>query len=271
MSEDLFYLKDSIIVVTGGLGQLGRQYTADLLSFGCRVASIDVVTLDDRPEKDHFVDFRGRFVSIKADVTNRESIEKALKVIANLWGIPHGLVNNAAIDSPPDAPISENGPFENYPVGSWDKILDVNLKGPFLCSQVFGGCMAEAGRGSIVNISSIYGMVSPDQRIYNYRVQGLGNFFKPVTYSVSKSGLLNLTKYLATYWAKQNVRVNTLSLGGVFNDQDEPFLEGYCARVPMGRMARLDEYSGALIFLLSRASSYMTGANLVIDGGWTAW
>jgi NAD(P)-dependent dehydrogenase (short-subunit alcohol dehydrogenase family) len=187
------------------------------------------------------------------------------------WGPPHGLINNAALDSPPNSPAEENGPFETYPEDSWDKVMNVNAKGVFLCCQAVGGLMAEAGRGSIINICSIYGLVSPDQRIYRYRESGGGRFFKPVAYSVSKSSLLNMTRYLATYWAESNVRVNTVTFGGVFNNQDEEFLKGYRARVPLGRMANEDEYNGAIIFLLSDASSYMTGSNMVMDGGWTAW
>jgi NAD(P)-dependent dehydrogenase (short-subunit alcohol dehydrogenase family) len=149
--------------------------------------------------------------------------------------------------------------------------MDVNVKGVFLASQVLGGAMARAGRGSIVNISSIYGLVSPDQRIYEYRRQQGQAFFKPVAYSASKSALLNLTRYLATYWAARGVRVNTMTLAGVAAGQDEAFMHGYLQKVPLGRMAAEDEYDGALIFLLSEASRYMTGSNLVVDGGWTAW
>jgi NAD(P)-dependent dehydrogenase (short-subunit alcohol dehydrogenase family) len=188
-----------------------------------------------------------------------------------MWGIPHALINNAAIDSPPDASAAENGPFEEYPEASWDKVMEVNVKGTFLCCQVIGAQMASLSRGSIVNIGSVYGMVSPDQRIYEYRRSDDDHFYKPVAYSASKSALCNLTRYLATYWAERNVRVNMLTLGGVFNNQDSRFLEEYCRRVPLGRMAREDEYNGAVIFLVSDASSYMTGSNLLIDGGWTSW
>ncbi|MDP6280033.1 MAG: SDR family oxidoreductase, partial [Nitrospinota bacterium] len=213
----------------------------------------------------------GRLFVLEADVTDRGSLEAALGSVEGEWGIPDGLINNAALDSPPDAPIEENGPFETYPEASWDKVMSVNVKGVFQACQVIGGRMAEAGRGSIINVSSIYGLVSPDQGLYAYRREAGDNFFKPVAYSASKSALFNLTRYLATYWGGKGVRVNTVTFGGVFNDQDENFLKNYNRRVPLGRMARPEDYEGAIVFLLSEASSYMTGSNLVIDGGWTAW
>jgi NAD(P)-dependent dehydrogenase (short-subunit alcohol dehydrogenase family) len=210
-------------------------------------------------------------MDVIVDITSRDSIEEGIRQVNLKWGVPSGLINNAAIDVPPDAPVEENGPFENYPAQSFDRIMAVNVKGIVLCCQVIGGQMAKEGRGSIINICSIYGMISPDQRIYDYRKKSGSAFYKPVAYSVSKSALLNLSRYLATYWAERNVRVNTLTFGGVFNNQDKEFLKGYCSHVPLGRMARDDEYNGAVQFLLADASSYMTGSNLVIDGGWTAW
>jgi len=271
MDKDLFSLKDRVVVVTGGMGQLGQQYAGVLLDYGARVAILDLEPRKSRLNDRVAGHAEGALLLLRADVTSKGSLEAALREIRHQWGVPHALVNNAALDSSPDAPAQENGPFESYPESSWDAVMNVNVKGVFLCCQTFGAQMAEAGRGSIVNICSIYGLVSPDQRIYTYRRKEGQGFYKPGAYSASKSALLNLTRYLATYWADRNVRVNTLTLGGVFNYQDKQFLKGYCARVPLGRMAREDEYNGALIFLLSDASSYMTGSNLVIDGGWTAW
>lgn len=243
--------------------------TGALLSYGARVAVFDVAA--ERFPIDDF-DSKDALLALTVDITRRDSIEAGLREVISRWDTPHGLINNAALDAPPNAPAEETGPFESYPESSWDKVMQVNTKGVFLCCQVIGGAMAVAGGGSIVNISSIYGLVSPNQSIYEYRGEATGTpFVKPVAYSVSKSALLNFTRYLATYWAKNNVRVNTLTFGGVFNQQDPKFLENYCARVPLGRMAREDEYNGAIIFLMSDASSYMTGSNVVIDGGWTAW
>ena len=266
MLKNLFDVEDKIVIVTGGWGQLGREFTSALSARGARVAVFDIVA----GETSDFA-FPERILAIEADVTSRDSIEAGLKQVTSAWGVPHALINNAGLDSPPDAPIEETGPFESYPESSWDKVMEVNSKGVFLCCQVIGGAMANAGRGSIVNINSIYGLISPDQRIYEYRRAQGDQFFKPVAYSASKSSLLNLTRYLATYWAAKNVRVNSLTLAGVFNDQDSLFLKSYTSRVPLGRMAEPEDYVGAIVFLVSEASSYMTGANMVIDGGWTAW
>ncbi len=272
MTKDIFDVKDKIVIITGGLGQLGRQFGLSLVDRGARVAIFDKhVTPQKVTERFGERVNDKNLVFLPVDVTQRPSLEEALQQLKTKWGVPHALINNAALDSPPNAPAEENGPFESYPASSWDKVMEVNAKGVFLCCQVVGGEMAEAGYGSIINICSTYGLVSPDQRIYEYRHTRDTQFFKPVAYSASKSALLNLTRYLATYWAGKNVRVNTLTFGGVFNNQDEEFLKGYCAHVPLGRMAREDEYNGAVLFLVSEASSYMTGSNMVIDGGWTAW
>ncbi len=269
---DLFTVTDEVIVVTGGLGLLGREFSRTLAQAGAKVVVLDVEADPDAVRNclGELADNENAMF-LSCDVTSRASVEQALQEITARWGVPDGLINNAALDAPPNAPVAENGPFESYPESSWDKVMEVNVKGVFLASQVFGANMAKLGRGSIVNINSIYGLVSPDQRVYEYRRKQGHDFFKPVSYSVSKSALLNLTRYLATYWGERNVRVNSLTFGGVYNHQDDEFVRHYSARVPLGRMARADEYNGALLFLLSEASSYMTGANLVIDGGWTAW
>jgi len=262
----LFDLSNKIAIVTGAAGQLGGEYVLTLLSAGSRVAAFDV-WLDNPKSKLKNITSE-RLISLKVDITDKRSIQQGLGALLSRFGNPNVLINNAAIDAPPNATEQDTGPFESYPESSWQTMMDVNLKGMFLCCQVIGGYMAKTGGGSIINISSIYGMLSPDQRIYEYKKKP---FFKPAAYSVSKAGVLNLTRYLAGYWAKQNVRVNTLTLGGVFNNQDETFLKNYTSKVPLGRMAREDEYNGAILFLASDASSYMTGSNLIIDGGYSCW
>jgi NAD(P)-dependent dehydrogenase (short-subunit alcohol dehydrogenase family) len=250
VSDDLFSLRDRLAIVTGGAGQLGAEIVRGLEERGARVAVFDIAA-------DIF----------RVDVTDRSALEAAVAEI----GTPHILINAAALDSPPDAPAEEAGPVESYPESSFDAVMNVNVKGTLFCCQVIGARMAAEGRGSIVNISSVYGMLSPVQELYEFRRRGGEEFYKPIAYSVSKSALYNLTRYLATYWAKSGVRVNTLTLAGVWNDQPQEFLDAYAQRMPVGRMADVKEVVGPVVFLASDASSYVTGANLVADGGWTAW
>ncbi len=273
----LFSLEGEIIVFTGGYGLIGAAVVNGLAELGARVAVIEPNPNDARTRET----FGGAesIAVFKADVTSRAALDSALAEIKARFGTPTGLVNNAALDSPPGAPIEENGPFETYPEASWDKVMDVNVKGVFLCSQVFGAEMAAAGRGAIVNVASIYGTVSPDQSLYEYRRQDGETFYKPVAYAASKSALYNLTRYLAAYWGPKNVRANSVTFAGVFNGQDPRFLEAYVKKIPLqrgpdhakrGNMAAPGDYVGAVAFLLAPASSYMTGADLKIDGGFTA-
>lgn len=264
----LFDVSHEIVLITGVSGQLGCEYAKIFLQRGACVIGLDVAT--STVSKAIAASYPDRFYFHTASVTSKIELQNVLAKVEDCIGVPTVLINNAAIDSPPSAPLEENGPFENYPEASWDKVIDVNLKGVYLCCQVFGAAMANAGKGSIINIASIYGVVSPDQNLYEYRRKRGEVFYKPVAYSASKSGVLNLTRYLAVYWAKKNVRVNSLTIAGVFNNQEQAFLDVYCDRIPAGRMARADEYNGSVIFLASSASQYMTGANLVIDGGWMA-
>ena len=261
MSDPLFDLSGRIAVVTGGMGQLGQVYLAGLAERGMQVVCFDVAQRE----------IPDGVRAYEVDVTNRESIAAALDAVTDEWGIPHLLVNNAGLDSPPDAPLEEVGPFEEYPEASFDEVMDVNVKGTLLCCQSVGGAMAREGRGSIVNVSSVYGLLSPPQDLYEFRRAQGETFFKPVAYSVSKSAVLNLTRYLATYWAMQGVRVNTLTLGGVENAQPQAFLDAFAERSPLGRMLDAREALGAVVFLASDASSYVTGSNVVVDGGWSAW
>jgi len=269
MSKDkLFDVSGDIVLITGAVGQLGYEYAKTFLERGSKVVGLDVHTSAKNDALG--LNFPEQYLFYSVDVTNKIALQQILKKVESEFGVPTVLINNAAIDSPPSAPPEENGSFEDYPEKSWDEVMDVNLKGIYLCCQVFGAAMSKAGVGSIINIASIYGVVSPDQNIYEYRRRRGELFYKPVAYSVSKSGVLNLTRYLAVYWAKMNVRVNSLTIAGVFNNQEQPFLDAYCGRIPVGRMANADEYNGSIVFLASKASLYMTGTNLIIDGGWTA-
>ncbi len=280
MTDALFDVSGRTIVVTGGYGQIGRTLVAALIRRGANVAAIEPAPSEAKTRAS-FGDLGAspRLVVVKADVTDRASLIRARADVEAKFGAPFGLVNNAALDSPPDSDASETGPFEDYPERSWDKVMDVNVKGVFLCCQVFGAAMAKAGRGSIVNVASIYGSVSPDQSLYEYRRKRGEVFFKPVAYSASKSALYNLTRYVAVYWGAKGVRANTVTFAGVFNRQDTEFLSRYGAKIPLrrsvaddakGGMAAPEDYVGSFLFLLSDASSYMTGADLTVDGGFLA-
>lgn len=275
MAQDLFDLVGRVAVVTGGLGQIGTAFTEELLRRGMKVALISRHASEAKMRESLPAQLieKGACRAFSADITQRDELRDVATRVADEWGPPHVLVNNAGIDTQPSAPPEVSGPFEDFPVDVFREVVDVNLTGTFIACQVFGSMMAEAGRGSIINVGSIYGRVSPVQDIYAYKEEKTGRpFIKPVAYSASKSGIYNLTRYLATYWGKRGVRVNTLTPSGVYRDtQDEEFVRNYCARMPIGRMASADEFNGALVFLASDASRYMTGADLVVDGGWTAW
>jgi NAD(P)-dependent dehydrogenase (short-subunit alcohol dehydrogenase family) len=220
----------------------------------------------------------GRAVSVhRADLVQRNEVAAAMRAAVDRFGPPTVLVNSAGLGSPPNASAADNGPFEEYPEASWDVMLDSHLKSAFLVSQQFLAEFKTARgangslQGSIINISSTYGVVTPDQSVYDYRRRGGQEYYKPVGYSVAKSGMLNFTRWLAEYAAPLGVRVNTLVPGGVQEADHAPeFVAEYVKRTPLGRMARDDDYNGAVLFLASAASAYMTGATLVVDGGWTA-
>lgn len=277
MKDELFDVSNKICIVTGGLGQIGKNLAQALYQRDARVAIFSAHPTPERVERTFpSAEYDPERLKVfQVDINQKPTIEAALDEIQQLWqDAPDVLVNCAGIDTQPSAPPEVSGPFEKFPEEVFREVVDVNLVGTFLMIQAVGARMVEAGKGgSIINIGSIYGMVSPVQDIYAYKKEQTGvPFIKPVAYSAAKSGVYNLTRYCATYWGKQGIRVNTLTPAGIWRDtQDETFIRNFTARMPMGRMSQENEYNGAVIFLASKASSFMTGANLVIDGGWTAW
>ena len=275
MEDTLFSVKDKVIIVTGGLGQLGAQYVKTLHDRGAKVAAL--ATRVDAARVDRVlgaIKDSDRLLCAEVNITDKASINRVLDSIEAKWGVPDGLVNNAGVDTQPSAPPEVSGPFEEFPEEVFREVVEVNLVGTFLMTQQVGKRMKQAGKGgSIINVGSIYGVVSPVQDIYSYKKEDTGiPFVKPVAYSAAKSGLYNFTRYCATYWGRDGIRVNTLTLSGVErSDQDPRFQKNYTNRIPIGRMAKAHEYIGAVVFLLSDASVYMTGSNVVVDGGWTAW
>jgi NAD(P)-dependent dehydrogenase (short-subunit alcohol dehydrogenase family) len=261
-----------VAIVTGGAGRLGREYAQTLAAAGARVVIFDLPSAPG----DAFaaLDAQG-ILSRRLDIVNRDAVQEATQDVAATLGSPSILVNNAGMGASPAGAALENGPFEEYPEVAWDTMIDSHLKGTFFVTQAFLRAYRVGARadrmGSIINVSSTYGLVAPDQSLYEYRRREGVPYYKPVGYSVAKSGVLNFTRWLAEYCAPLGVRVNTLVPGGVREDGHAPeFVAEYEKRTPLGRMARPDDYNGAVLFLASPASAYMTGATLVVDGGWTA-
>jgi NAD(P)-dependent dehydrogenase (short-subunit alcohol dehydrogenase family) len=265
---NIFSLKNKTAIVTGALGLLGKKHCEALAEAGANVVVADM----DEAASEKFAAILGeQHGGFKVDVTSEMSLKTARDKILTRYGSIDILVNNAAINDMFENPgmAKELSAFENYPLDAFKKSLDVNVTGVFLASQVFGAVMAGQGSGSIINIASTYGIVGPDQSIYRNEC-GEQTFYKSPVYPVTKGAVVNFTRFLAAYWGNKGVRVNTLSPGGVENSQNEFFIQNYSAKTLLGRMAQPTDYQGALVFLASEASAYMTGANLVVDGGWTA-
>jgi NAD(P)-dependent dehydrogenase (short-subunit alcohol dehydrogenase family) len=269
-------LSGKVAVVTGATGLLGRQHCRALARAGAHVVATDLdpealaaltVELAERAEP---AESRGELLAVAADVTIERSLDQLRDAVLARYDGIDVLVNNAAIDDKFLAESEGGGRFESYPIEQFRRILDVNVAGVFACCQRLGSVMAERGRGSIINVASTYGIVAPNQDLY-VGADGRQRFFKSAAYPASKGAVLQLTRFLAAYWGRRGVRVNALSPGGVDTGQDAHFRQRYAERTPLGRMARATDYMGALVFLASEASAYMTGANLIVDGGFTIW
>lgn len=268
-----FSLDGKIAVVTGALGLIGKQHCYALAEAGANVVVTDMNQEKCVAFSDELSNvFQRKMLGVGADITKADSLKALRDAILKTFGKIDVLVNNAAINDMFENPTAatELSKFENYPLELWQKSLDVNVTGVFLCSQILGTEMAKRGSGSIINVASTYGIVAPDQSIYK-KPDGSQPFWKSAAYPTTKGAVISFTRFLAAYWGNKGVRVNTLSPGGVENAQDDYFVKNYSAKTMLGRMAEPTDYKGAIVFLASDASAYMTGANLVVDGGWTAW
>lgn len=270
-----FDLSNRVVIITGGCGLLGIKHAEAVAEFGAHPVLLDIVDEDSGNEKAKLItgNFNVNCIYYNCDITIESEIIQVKEKIISDFGRVDVLINNAALDPKVTNEGSKNlSRLENFPKIQWDLELAVGLTGAMLCSKIFGTEMASNQKGVIINISSDLGLIAPDQRLYE--VDGLKKNYqpvKPVTYSVIKHGLIGLTKYLSTYWAEKGVRVNTLCPGGVYTNHSDEFVKKISSLVPLGRMAHSDEYMGAIVFLVSDASSYMNGVNLVIDGGRSVW
>ena len=268
--NDSFRLDNRVAVVTGACGKLGPIWVDALLGAGASVAALELKQAESSDVYDTVArNAADRLRRFDCDITDRASIDGAAAAVAALMGVPTILVNNAGVDQPPDSPGGRHHLHE-MPIDEFRRMVEVNLLGTFQVIQVFGEQMAGHGGGSIINIGSLYALVSPDPHLYEH-LAGSAPFIKSPAYGASKAGVVSLSKFFATHWGGRGVRVNTLSPGGVLAGQDEQFKAKYGARVPLRRMAEADDLKGPLVFLASRASSYVTGHELRVDGGFTAW
>ena len=275
-TRDLFDLTGRVAIITGGAGLLGMQHARAIASRGGHVVIADL-SAEQAEQAARSIEAESGVAALgmAADVTDKGAIERLAEQTVARFGAIDILINNAALTVKGGGDIAQQyfARVEDYPLSLWEQALRVNLTGTFICCQVVGRHMVAQQRGVILNIASDVGVISPDHRIYEHaRSPHTGAPFNtPPAYAVSKAAVIHLTKYLATYWAKDGIRVNSLSPGGVFANHDPQFVSELTSRIPLGRMAGVDEYQGAVLFLVSDASSYMTGANLIADGGRTAW
>lgn len=273
--QEKFDLTGRVAVVTGGIGLLGKEFCRTLAEAGASVVIVDINAEACSLLEAELNSSGYKAFSVASDITNPDSVNNMVNQVMAKYGRLDVLVNSAALDPKfdPDAFAKgiSPGKFEEYPLEQWNAAINVNLTGTFLVTQAcVKPMLANGKKGSIINICSTYGLNGPDQRIYR-KEDGSQSAFKPVYYTVSKAGIVGFTKYLAAYYMETEIRVNMLTPGGVFNNHNETFVKNYSAKTIIGRMAHLDEMNGALLFLASDASSYMTGNNVVVDGGWTAW
>ena len=273
---DRFDLTGRVAVITGGAGLLGRQHAAVIAEAG---GSPVLVDLGDEQAAQAAKEIETRHkvstLGVACDITNPAQVDAMVARVLERFQRIDILINNAALTVKGGSTRAEEyfAPFESYPLALWERALQVNLTGMFLCTQAVGRVMVRQQRGVVVNVASDLGNVSPDHRIYDGVVNPHTHkpFNTPIAYATTKAAVLNFTRYLATYWAEQGIRVNSLSPGGVFDQHEAQFVKNFSSRVPLGRMAHVNEYQGAVLFLVSDASSYMTGSNLIVDGGRTAW
>jgi NAD(P)-dependent dehydrogenase (short-subunit alcohol dehydrogenase family) len=271
--RSLFDLTGRVIVITGGAGMLGRSHVEAVSEMGGVPVILDISgSKAQSTAQEMSARFGTSALGLQCDITDETAVQEARSAVLAQFGVVHGLINNAANNPKVESGRSDWGRLENLPLEIWKADLAVGLTGSLLCARTFGSEMARRSGGVIINVASDLALIGPDQRIY--RIEGTLEELqpvKPVSYSVVKSGLLGLTRYLATYWAGKNVRVNAICPGGVFDDQDAAFTDRLTNLIPLGRMANADEYQATIVYLLSDASSYMTGAVIPIDGGRTAW